>query len=118
VNKTSGEPRTSAISSAGRAPCSRSASSAGAHDRRPLPEARTPPRWKASRPRRRELDRGPIDGDYGPATKAAVERLQTDLGATVGGRVGAETIDAFNKAVANGHPRVQAVGAVGAARPG
>jgi peptidoglycan hydrolase-like protein with peptidoglycan-binding domain len=45
---------------------------------------------------------GPIDGAYGPATKAAVEQLQKDLGVTADGLVGAQTIDAFNKAVANG----------------
>jgi peptidoglycan hydrolase-like protein with peptidoglycan-binding domain len=45
---------------------------------------------------------GPIDGQYGPATKAAVEQLQTDLGVTADGLVGAETVDAFNKAVADG----------------
>jgi peptidoglycan hydrolase-like protein with peptidoglycan-binding domain len=45
---------------------------------------------------------GPIDGDYGSGTKAAVEKLQADLGVTVDGRVGAETVDAFNKAVASG----------------
>jgi peptidoglycan hydrolase-like protein with peptidoglycan-binding domain len=45
---------------------------------------------------------GPIDGHYGPATKAAVEKLQTDLGITADGLVGAETIDAFDKAVADG----------------
>jgi len=45
---------------------------------------------------------GPIDGDYGEATKAAVTKLQTDLGVTADGRVGAETIDAFHKAVADG----------------
>ena len=45
---------------------------------------------------------GPIDGDYGPATKSAVEKLQTDLGVTADGQVGAQTIDAFHKAVADG----------------
>ncbi len=45
---------------------------------------------------------GPIDGDYGPATTDAVERLQTDLGITADGQVGEETIDAFNDAVADG----------------
>ena len=45
---------------------------------------------------------GPIDGHYGPDTKAAVTKLQTDLGLTPDGLVGAETVDAFNKAVANG----------------
>jgi peptidoglycan hydrolase-like protein with peptidoglycan-binding domain len=45
---------------------------------------------------------GPIDGDYGEATKAAVTKLQTDLGVTADGQVGAETIDAFHKAVADG----------------
>jgi peptidoglycan hydrolase-like protein with peptidoglycan-binding domain len=45
---------------------------------------------------------GPIDGHYGPGTKAAVEKLQTDLGLTADGLVGAETVDAFNKAVADG----------------
>jgi peptidoglycan hydrolase-like protein with peptidoglycan-binding domain len=45
---------------------------------------------------------GPIDGEYGPSTKAAVEKLQTDLGLTADGLFGAQTADAFNKAVANG----------------
>jgi peptidoglycan hydrolase-like protein with peptidoglycan-binding domain len=45
---------------------------------------------------------GPIDGKYGPATKDAVMKLQTDLGVTADGLVGAETIAAFNKAVADG----------------
>jgi peptidoglycan hydrolase-like protein with peptidoglycan-binding domain len=45
---------------------------------------------------------GPIDGDYGAATTDAVKRLQTDLGITADGQVGAETIAAFDKAVADG----------------
>ena len=45
---------------------------------------------------------GPIDGSYGPATKASVEKLQTDLGVTVDGRFGPETATAFNEAVASG----------------
>jgi peptidoglycan hydrolase-like protein with peptidoglycan-binding domain len=45
---------------------------------------------------------GPIDGDYGEATKAAVTKLQTDLGVTPDGLVGTETLDAFHQAVANG----------------
>ena len=45
---------------------------------------------------------GPIDGDYGEATKAAVMKLQTDLGVTADGRVGPATVDAFHKAVADG----------------
>lgn len=45
---------------------------------------------------------GPIDGDYGANTQAAVKKLQTDLGVTADGRFGAETVDAFNKAVADG----------------
>jgi peptidoglycan hydrolase-like protein with peptidoglycan-binding domain len=45
---------------------------------------------------------GPIDGHYGPATKAAVTQLQKDLGVTADGQVGAETLAAFNKAVADG----------------
>jgi peptidoglycan hydrolase-like protein with peptidoglycan-binding domain len=45
---------------------------------------------------------GPIDGHYGPDTKAAVTKLQTDLGVTADGLVGAATIDAFHKAVADG----------------
>jgi peptidoglycan hydrolase-like protein with peptidoglycan-binding domain len=45
---------------------------------------------------------GPIDGNYGEATKAAVTKLQTDLGVTADGLVGAETLDAFHKAVADG----------------
>jgi peptidoglycan hydrolase-like protein with peptidoglycan-binding domain len=49
---------------------------------------------------------GPIDGDYGPATQDAVKKLQTDLGVTADGKIGADTINAFNAAVANGtlHP--------------
>jgi peptidoglycan hydrolase-like protein with peptidoglycan-binding domain len=45
---------------------------------------------------------GPIDGEYGPATTEAVKKLQTDLGVTADGQVGEQTIDAFNKAVADG----------------
>jgi peptidoglycan hydrolase-like protein with peptidoglycan-binding domain len=45
---------------------------------------------------------GPIDGHYGPDTKAAVTKLQTDLGVTADGVVGAQTVAAFNKAVADG----------------
>jgi peptidoglycan hydrolase-like protein with peptidoglycan-binding domain len=45
---------------------------------------------------------GPIDGVYGEETTAAVKELQTDLGVTADGRVGPETIEAFNQAVANG----------------
>jgi len=45
---------------------------------------------------------GPIDGSYGQDTKAAVAKLQTDLGVTADGIVGAETVDAFHKAVADG----------------
>ena len=45
---------------------------------------------------------GPIDGDYGPATQAAVKELQTDLGVTPDGLVGSETVAAFDKAVADG----------------
>jgi peptidoglycan hydrolase-like protein with peptidoglycan-binding domain len=45
---------------------------------------------------------GPIDGDYGSATQEAVKQLQQDLGVTADGRVGPETVDAFNKAVAGG----------------
>ncbi len=45
---------------------------------------------------------GPIDGRYGPSTKAAVEKLQTDLGVTADGLFGAQTAEAFNKAVADG----------------
>jgi peptidoglycan hydrolase-like protein with peptidoglycan-binding domain len=45
---------------------------------------------------------GPIDGQYGSSTKAAVEKLQTDLGLTADGLFGAQTADAFNKAVADG----------------
>jgi peptidoglycan hydrolase-like protein with peptidoglycan-binding domain len=45
---------------------------------------------------------GPIDGIYSDATKAAVKQLQTDLGVTPDGLVGAETVDAFHKAVADG----------------
>jgi peptidoglycan hydrolase-like protein with peptidoglycan-binding domain len=45
---------------------------------------------------------GPIDGDYGADTQAAIQKLQTDLGVTADGRLGAETVDAFNTAVADG----------------
>jgi peptidoglycan hydrolase-like protein with peptidoglycan-binding domain len=45
---------------------------------------------------------GPIDGDYGTATKNAVKALQTDLGVTADGLVGAATIEAFHQAVADG----------------
>jgi peptidoglycan hydrolase-like protein with peptidoglycan-binding domain len=45
---------------------------------------------------------GPIDGDYGPGTTEAVKKLQTDLGVSADGRVGAETVAAFNAAVADG----------------
>jgi len=45
---------------------------------------------------------GPIDGDYGANTQAAVKKLQTDLGVTADGRFSAETADAFDKAVADG----------------
>lgn len=45
---------------------------------------------------------GPIDGDYGDATIEAVKALQTDLEVTVDGKIGPETIDAFNAAVADG----------------
>jgi peptidoglycan hydrolase-like protein with peptidoglycan-binding domain len=45
---------------------------------------------------------GPIDGNYGSDTKAAVTKLQNDLGLAADGLVGAETIAAFNKAVADG----------------
>jgi peptidoglycan hydrolase-like protein with peptidoglycan-binding domain len=45
---------------------------------------------------------GPIDGDYGPATQDAITQLQSDLGVTADGKLGPETIDAFNKAVADG----------------
>ena len=46
--------------------------------------------------------KGPIDGNYGTDTQAAIKKLQTDLGVTADGRLGAETVDAFNKAVADG----------------
>jgi len=45
---------------------------------------------------------GEIDGDYGQATQDAVKKLQTDLGVTADGKFGAETADAFEKAVADG----------------
>jgi peptidoglycan hydrolase-like protein with peptidoglycan-binding domain len=45
---------------------------------------------------------GTIDGKYGTDTQAAVQKLQTDLGVTADGRLGAETVDAFNTAVAAG----------------
>jgi peptidoglycan hydrolase-like protein with peptidoglycan-binding domain len=45
---------------------------------------------------------GPIDGAYSDATKAAVAKLQADLGLTADGLVGPATVDAFHKAVADG----------------
>jgi peptidoglycan hydrolase-like protein with peptidoglycan-binding domain len=45
---------------------------------------------------------GEIDGSYGEETQAAVEELQEDLGVTVDGRIGPETVNAFNEAVADG----------------
>ena len=45
---------------------------------------------------------GPIDGVYGEETTAAVKELQTDLGVTADGRVGTETVTAFNEAVESG----------------
>jgi peptidoglycan hydrolase-like protein with peptidoglycan-binding domain len=45
---------------------------------------------------------GEIDGAYGPETQAAVTALQEDLGVTADGRLGPETVNAFNEAVANG----------------
>jgi peptidoglycan hydrolase-like protein with peptidoglycan-binding domain len=45
---------------------------------------------------------GETDGSYGSETRAAVKELQEDLGVTVDGRVGPETVKAFNEAVANG----------------
>jgi peptidoglycan hydrolase-like protein with peptidoglycan-binding domain len=45
---------------------------------------------------------GPIDGVYGPATTDAIKKLQTDLGVTADGRLGPETVSAFNEAVASG----------------
>ncbi len=45
---------------------------------------------------------GPIDGVYGAATTAAVQKLQTDLGVTADGRFGPATANAFNEAVASG----------------
>jgi peptidoglycan hydrolase-like protein with peptidoglycan-binding domain len=45
---------------------------------------------------------GEIDGSYGPETQAAVTELQQDLGVTADGRLGPETVNAFNEAVANG----------------
>jgi peptidoglycan hydrolase-like protein with peptidoglycan-binding domain len=45
---------------------------------------------------------GEIDGTYGSETVAAVKELQEDLGVTVDGRVGPETVTAFNEAVASG----------------
>jgi peptidoglycan hydrolase-like protein with peptidoglycan-binding domain len=45
---------------------------------------------------------GPIDGSYGPETEAAVTELQEDLGVTADGRIGPETVEAFNEAVADG----------------
>jgi peptidoglycan hydrolase-like protein with peptidoglycan-binding domain len=45
---------------------------------------------------------GEIDGEYGDSTTEAVKALQTDLGVTADGKIGPETIDAFNKAVEDG----------------
>ena len=45
---------------------------------------------------------GPIDGNYGTDTQAAIKKLQTDLGVTADGRFGPETAKAFNEAVASG----------------
>jgi peptidoglycan hydrolase-like protein with peptidoglycan-binding domain len=45
---------------------------------------------------------GEIDGSYGPETQAAVTELQQDVGVTADGRVGPETVNAFNEAVADG----------------
>jgi peptidoglycan hydrolase-like protein with peptidoglycan-binding domain len=45
---------------------------------------------------------GEIDGAYGPATTEAVKAIQTDLGVAVDGRVGPETVAAFNEAVESG----------------
>ena len=45
---------------------------------------------------------GPIDGLYGDATTEAVKQLQGDVGVTVDGRIGPDTVAAFNEAVANG----------------
>jgi peptidoglycan hydrolase-like protein with peptidoglycan-binding domain len=45
---------------------------------------------------------GPINGLYDADTKAAVEKLQTDLGVTVDGKFGPETAQAFDKAVTDG----------------
>jgi peptidoglycan hydrolase-like protein with peptidoglycan-binding domain len=45
---------------------------------------------------------GLIDGHYGPDTKAALTKLQTDLGVAADGLIDAETIDAFHNAVADG----------------
>jgi peptidoglycan hydrolase-like protein with peptidoglycan-binding domain len=45
---------------------------------------------------------GDIDGVYGEDTVAAVKALQEDLGVTPDGRVGSETVDAFNEAVQSG----------------
>jgi peptidoglycan hydrolase-like protein with peptidoglycan-binding domain len=45
---------------------------------------------------------GEIDGSYGPETQAAVTELQQELGVTADGRVGPETVNAFNEAVADG----------------
>jgi hypothetical protein len=43
---------------------------------------------------------GTIDGDYGPATKAAVQELQQDEGLKVDGIAGPETLDALRAKVA------------------
>ena len=50
---------------------------------------------------------GPIDGTYGEETVAAVKELQADLGVTVDGRVGPETVSAFNEAVESGQIQPQ-----------
>jgi peptidoglycan hydrolase-like protein with peptidoglycan-binding domain len=45
---------------------------------------------------------GPIDGLYSTETQDAVKKLQTDLGVTADGKLGPETAQAFEKAVADG----------------
>jgi hypothetical protein len=44
---------------------------------------------------------GKVDGDYGPATKAAVEKFQQDAGLAVDGIVGAKTLSALKSRLAN-----------------
>jgi hypothetical protein len=45
---------------------------------------------------------GKVDGDYGPATKAAVEKFQQDAGLAVDGIVGPKTLSELQSRLANG----------------